>query len=191
MPSHAEAPGQQPHRLGSWAPREPSAVVFRVIYICHVSAFLSHGHGLFTGSKKDPVSQGLRQSQRPSPTPAARGRSSAGRRVPGGPGRAPRRWQPRDAAFPLASPGCVDARLRQLGSSRLLHPVLKAPPHQLPPARPRCLGTCVSGYSHGVQCPDLSLIVKYIFTFQPSNLINDLYKNRELKSFRESLPLVF
>lgn len=36
----------------------------------------------------------------------------------------------------------------------------------------------------------LSLIVKYIFTFQPSNLINDLYKSRELKSFKESFPVL-
>lgn len=44
--------------------------------------------------------------------------------------------------------------------------------------------------SSGVQCPGLSLIVKYIFTFQPSNLINDLYKSRELKSFKERLPVL-
>lgn len=34
----------------------------------------------------------------------------------------------------------------------------------------------VSDDSVGVQCPEFSLIVKYIFTFQPSNLINDLYE---------------
>lgn len=52
------------------------------------------------------------------------------------------------------------------------------------------LGLCFPS-SSGVQCPGLSLIVKYIFTFQPSNLINDLYKSRELKSFEESLPVLF
>lgn len=41
------------------------------------------------------------------------------------------------------------------------------------------LGTCSV---RGGPCPDCSLIVKYIFTFQSSYLINGPYKNREIKS---------
>lgn len=68
--------------------------------------------------------------------------------------------------------------------------LLKALHHpSRPPARPPVrvqvrLGACASVILLG-PVSRFSLIVKYIFTFQPSNLINDLYEDRELKSFRE------
>lgn len=49
----------------------------------------------------------------------------------------------------------------------------------------------VAGSSVGVQSPDLSLIVKYIFAYQPSNLINGIYENRKLNSFSETLTFLF
>lgn len=53
------------------------------------------------------------------------------------------------------------------------------------------LELCVSDHSVGVQGPDSSLIVRYVCTFQPSNLINDLCKNREVQFFKESLLVLF
>ena len=43
----------------------------------------------------------------------------------------------------------------------------------------RSLELCVSDHSVGVQGPGSSSIVRYVCTFQPSNLINGLWKNRE------------
>lgn len=92
--------------------------------------------------------------------------------------------------FPAVSEHSVRwSRLPPLSRRRLLGP-LSLYKHLLLSAEVT-LRRRVSGSSPGVQCPEFSLTVKYIFTFQPSNLINDLYKNRELKSFEESSPFVF
>lgn len=78
-------------------------------------------------------------------------------------------------------------RSRQSGSS----------PFSAIPRRPKAPPSCGHRVSEPVllvllmgSSVNFSLTVRYIFTFQPSNLTNDLYKNRELKSFRESLPFV-
>lgn len=67
-------------------------------------------------------------------------------------------------------------------------------PHPTPRLRSRAgclqkqsLELCVSDHSVGVQGPHSSSIVRYVCTFQPSNLINGLCKNREVQSLKESL----
>lgn len=67
-----------------------------------------------------------------------------------------------------------------------------SPPHPRLRSRAGCLQKqslelCVSDHSVGVQGPHSSSIVRYVCTFQPSNLINGLCKNREVQSFKESL----
>ena len=67
-----------------------------------------------------------------------------------------------------------------------------SPPHPRLRSRAGCLQKqslelCVSDHFVGVQGPHSSSIVRYVCTFQPSNLINGLCKNREVQSLKESL----
>lgn len=134
---------------------------------------------LLTDPRKAPLHQAfVRQSR-----PCHSARVPRGRCV--GPCRhRPQGHTPQGPLFPPASARlCVGS-----GPSHLL---FGSPERPLsPPPSPASFrvgageASCVWLFSW-VQCPYFSLIVKYIFTFQPSNLTNDLYKNRELKSFRE------
>lgn len=99
-------------------------------------------------------------------------------------GRRPLQMQ---ASGPAASSG-PSGPCAGCGPSHLLCGSPERPPipHALPsfPHVGTGEASCVWLFSW-VRCPDSSLIVKYVFTFQPSNLTDNLYKNRELKSFRE------
>lgn len=103
------------------------------------------------------------------------------------PPRRPRARPPADGRsgrcrFLRPQPAVGEARL---GSASPEGPPSPAPPALRPPVWVQVrLGACASVLLLG-PVSRFSLIVKYIFTFQPSNLINDLYEDRELKSFRE------
>ena len=118
---------------------------------------------------------GLKTSDGPA-VPAALLTSTCVSRIPLGGPSARHPWLPGPGLGRLARRRCLVSERRGV-YIRLPTPL----PFQEPCRclQKRSLELCVSDHSVGVQGPGSSSIVRYVCTFQPSNLINGLWKNRE------------